>query len=81
MEMMEYKIPVRVTGLLSTKTEMKLSFKTGGIIKQINVKEGQTVAGGQLLAVLDLSEVSAQVNLARIGFEKSQRDLTRAGNL
>jgi RND family efflux transporter MFP subunit len=30
---------------------------------------------------LDLSEVSAQANQARIGLEKAQRDLTRAGNL
>ncbi len=62
-----YKIPVRATGLLSTTTEMKLSFKTGGIIKQINVREGRSVRRGEVLAVLDLSEVKAQVNQARIG--------------
>ena len=27
-ELLEYKVPVRATGLLATTTEMKLSFKT-----------------------------------------------------
>ena len=77
----EYKIPVRATGLLSTTTEMKLSFKTGGIIKQISAKEGRPVHRGDVLVVLDLSEVKAHVNQARIGLEKAERDLNRAQNL
>jgi len=77
----EYKIPVRATGALSTATEMKLSFKTGGIIKEIYVKEGRAVSRGEVLAELDLSEVKAQVSQARIGLEKAERDLNRARNL
>jgi RND family efflux transporter MFP subunit len=77
----EYKMPVRATGMLSTATEMKLSFKTGGIIGQINVREGTSVKRGEALAELDLSEIRAQVNQANIGLEKSRRDLTRARNL
>ena len=80
-KLIEYKVPVRATGLLGTTTEMKLSFKTGGIIKEIYVKEGRPVHRGDVLAVLDLSEVQAQVNQAKIGMEKAERDLTRAGNL
>jgi len=80
-ELREYKLPVRAAGMLSTTTEMKLGFKTGGIIKQVNAKEGAFVRRGDILAVLDLSEIDAQVNQARIGVEKAQRDLTRAGNL
>jgi RND family efflux transporter MFP subunit len=79
--MLEYKIPVRATGLLSTSTEMKLSFKTGGIISRLHVREGESVRKGEVLARLDLSEIQAQVNQARIGLEKAERDLTRAGNL
>jgi RND family efflux transporter MFP subunit len=60
---------------------MKLSFKTGGIIKQIYVREGESVERGKVLALLDLSEVKAQVNQARIGYNKSERDLRRAKNL
>ena len=80
-KMLEYKIPVIATGLLSTPTEMKLSFKTGGIISQLHVREGESVRQGEVLALLDLSEILAQVNQARIGQEKAARDLTRAGNL
>jgi len=80
-KILEYKIPVRATGLLGTTTQMKLSFKTGGIIKKINVKEGEEVRKGMILAILDLSEIQAQVNQAGIGFEKARRDLTRAKNL
>jgi RND family efflux transporter MFP subunit len=78
---LEYKIPVRVTGRLSTTTEMKLSFKTGGIVKQLLVRDGETVKRGDVLAKLDLSEIQAQALQADIGLDKARRDLRRAGNL
>jgi len=80
-EFKEYKIPVRAAGLLSTATEMKLSFKTGGIVKRLHVREGSAVKRGEVLVELDLSEIRAQVNQAHIGFEKASRELTRAKNL
>jgi len=79
--MLEYTNPVRATGFLGTTKEMKLSFKTGGILKRLPVKEGEKVSRGDVLAELDLSEIQAQVNQARIGLDKAERDLTRAGNL
>ena len=80
-EVREYKIPVRAVGMLSTTTEMKLGFKTGGIVRRVNTKEGASVKRGEVLAVLDLSEIDAQVNQARIGLDKAERDLNRARNL
>jgi len=80
-ELREYKLPVRAAGMLSTTTEMKLGFKTGGIVKEVNAKEGAFVKRGEVLAALDLSEINAQVNQARIGVEKAERDLNRARNL
>jgi len=80
-EFMEYKIPVRAIGMLGTMTEIKLSFKTGGIVREIRVKEGERVRRGDILAVLDLSEIRAQVDQAQIAMEKAGRDLTRAENL
>ncbi len=74
-------IPVHSTGLLSSAEEIKLSFKTGGIISEINVNEGEKVKKGQKLASLDLSEISSSVNQARNSWEKAQRDFTRAENL
>ena len=58
----EVAIPVRATGTLASKTELRLSFKTGGIIDEITVDEGRRVSEGQLLARLDLSEIDAQLN-------------------
>jgi RND family efflux transporter MFP subunit len=77
------RIPVTVTasGMLATRQEMKLSFKTGGIVRSVPVREGQTVAKGETLASLDLSEIQAQASQASVGFEKAQRDLDRAKNL
>jgi len=80
-EFLEYKTPVRVTGRLSTTTEMKLSFKTGGFVKKLNVREGESAKRGKVLAVLDLSEIQAQSVQANISLDKAQRDLKRAGNL
>jgi membrane fusion protein, multidrug efflux system len=74
-------IPVHSTGLLSSSEEIKLSFKTGGIVAGIPVKEGEIVKRGEIIAFLNLSEIDAQVNLADIGYDKAVRDYTRAENL
>ncbi len=77
----EISVPVRSSGYVAMSDEVKLSFKTGGIVARTYVKEGDAVKAGQLLAALNLSEINAQVNQAKIGFEKAQRDFTRAKNL
>jgi multidrug efflux system membrane fusion protein len=77
----QYQQPVRSSGILSTKTEVKLSFKTGGIVQRVNVRESQFVEKGAELASLDLSEISAHDNQARIALEKATRDFRRANNL
>lgn len=68
-------------GMLASKAESRPSFKTGGVINKIYVKEGDVVKAGQLLATLDMTEINAQVAQAQIGLEKSERDLKRAKNL
>ncbi|MCD4795679.1 MAG: efflux RND transporter periplasmic adaptor subunit [Candidatus Cloacimonetes bacterium] len=77
----EISIPVITGGKLASKKEMKLSFKTGGIVDKILVDEGSIVKEGQLLAKLNLSEIEAQVAQARSGFEKAKRDLDRIEKL
>lgn len=77
----EMVFPVHSSGKLSAKTEQRLSFKTGGIIKRIYVDEGQNVKKGQLLAELNLSEIKARVNLAEQAQGKAERDYKRARNL
>jgi membrane fusion protein, multidrug efflux system len=72
---------LRASGIVSSLSEARLSFKTGGIIARIFVKEGQTVAQGQLLATLNMTEISAQVQQANEGVLKAERDLKRVTNL
>jgi RND family efflux transporter MFP subunit len=69
---------INSSGVLSSKSEIKLAFKTGGLIKKIYVQEGQYVKAGQILAELDLSEINASVGQAQIGLAKAQRDFDRA---
>lgn len=76
-----YSLPIISSGLVSTETESKLSFKTGGIISRILVEEGQSVTKGQLLASLNLTEIDAQVSQAKNNLEKLKRDLERGNRL
>jgi membrane fusion protein, multidrug efflux system len=77
----DLSIPIQTSGILQAKDELYLSFKTGGIIKNIYVKEGQIVKKDQVLARLDLAEISAYKNQAQAAYEKAQRDFTRIENL
>lgn len=67
----EYQESIFATGKLSSKEEAKLSFKTGGIIKRIYVREGQSVKKGQLLAELEMDEIRAQTQQAELGKQQS----------
>ncbi|MCY7351458.1 MAG: efflux RND transporter periplasmic adaptor subunit [Cytophagaceae bacterium] len=73
--------PIKASGLVASETEARLSFKTGGIIQKMYVKEGDAVRKGQLLAVLNLTEINAQVQQATEALQKAERDLGRAKNL
>ena len=72
---------ISASGLVTSLQEARLSFKTGGIIEKIYVKEGQNVSKGQLLATLNLTEINAQVQQATESVNKSERDLKRVTNL
>jgi RND family efflux transporter MFP subunit len=74
-------IPVHSNGILVSREEMRLSFKTGGIISDIPVREGMRVKKGAVLASLDLSEMTASVLQAESAYSKALRDLERASNL
>lgn len=73
--------PVRVSGTVASLEEARLSFKIGGMVSRVFVKEGQAVRKGQLLAILDQTEIDAQVNQARYASEKSDRDMQRVKNM
>ncbi|NIJ54165.1 efflux RND transporter periplasmic adaptor subunit [Dyadobacter arcticus] len=72
---------VETSGLLGSENEARLSFKVGGIIKDILVKEGDKVRRGQVLATLNTTEVNAQMGQAEENFLKAKRDAQRIQNL
>ena len=73
--------PILTNGVITTREELKLSFKVSGIVRAIAVDEGQIVRAGQQLAVLELTEVDAQVEQARQLAAKAERDLARSSRL
>ncbi|MCX6303132.1 MAG: efflux RND transporter periplasmic adaptor subunit [Bacteroidia bacterium] len=77
----DVSISVHSSGILTSEEEIKLSFKTGGIVATINVKEGDNVKKGDIIAALNLAEINANVDMARNGYEKARRDWTRAKSL
>jgi multidrug efflux system membrane fusion protein len=76
-----FNAQLNYSGTMASTAEARLSFKNGGIISKIYVKEGDAVSRGQLLATLDQTEINAQVQQASQGAEKARRDATRAQNL
>lgn len=76
-ELTSEPIPIIASGMVGAKSELKLGFKTGGVIKRIYVDETQRVRKGQTLATLRTTEIDAQVRKAQKGVEKATRDLMR----
>lgn len=79
--MTDATVPVRVPAVLARKAEADLSFKVRGIVGAVNVRAGDTVAAGQVLACLQPDEIDAQVAQARSALEKAERDLARVEKL
>ena len=69
--------PVRASGLVATKDGWDLSFKVGGVVAAVAVREGERVTRGQVLARLDATELAAGVRQAREALDKARRDARR----
>ena len=72
---------IHTSGKFSTDNETILSFKNGGIVRQLLVKEGDYVLKGQLLARIDPTEIKAITQQADISVEKALRDYQRTKRL
>lgn len=72
---------IQVTGVIESDTEAKPSFKTGGVISRVYVKEGDHVKKGQIIARLDMTEIEAQATQAKFALDKATRDQQRIQNL
>jgi RND family efflux transporter MFP subunit len=69
---------LEVAGELIPYQEVELHAKVSGYIKHIYVDIGDHVRQGQVLAVLDIPELQAQVQGAKAGVLRSQQDVLRA---
>ena len=72
---------ITASGTFTTKDETLLSFKIGGVISKILVNEGDAIKAGQVLAALDLTEIQAGLNQAKLAYEKALRDQQRVERL
>ena len=66
----DLKLTVLATGQVVSSTDLNLSFKTSGVVERVNIKEGDKVFPGQILASLSqrdqfASLISARGNLAQ----------------
>jgi HlyD family secretion protein len=62
---------IRVSGNIEL-TDVELSFKIPGIVKEREVDEGESVAAGQVVARLDDSELVRQVSLGKAQVEEAE---------
>ncbi len=69
-----------VAGEFLPYQEVELHAKVAGYIKKINVDIGDRVHQGQVLAVLEIPELTAQLESANAGVRHSQEEITRAQN-
>jgi RND family efflux transporter MFP subunit len=63
-------------GRLEARRKASLEFQTAGRLAKINVSDGQRVAKGDVLAVLDTEETSLQLEQARLAYRKAELDLS-----
>lgn len=77
----DIKKTVLTTGQVVSSTDLDLSFQSSGVVKKINVKEGDQVTSGTVLAVLDQSSQSAALESARgaLTQAKANFEKTKAG--
>ncbi len=73
--------PVVAPGLLARTLEADLSFKTGGVVAEVNVRAGDDVRAGQVLGSLRMEELDAAVVQADSALVKARRDLERISTL
>ena len=69
-----------VAGEFLPYQEVELHAKVAGYIRNINVDIGDRVHKGQVLAVLEIPELVAQVQAAAAGVRHSQEEISRAQN-
>lgn len=64
-------------GTVAPASQVRLSFKNGGLLQKIQVKVGQDVAAGTVLAEVDSTDLQFQVTNAQTALDQAKTDLDR----
>jgi len=70
-----------INGRLAPSIETQLSFRNEGTLRSVEVRPGEKVHAGQILATLDSADLSAGIRKAREVLEQSRRNRSRAEDL
>jgi HlyD family secretion protein len=73
----DIKQTVLATGQVVSETDLSLSFKVSGVVAQVNVKEGQKVNRGQVLANLEQKDQIASLTQARGSLAQAQANFQK----
>jgi len=63
---------IEVQGAIETERDVLLNAESGGLIRSVNVKEGQRVSKGQVLVQIDAALVSSSINEVKTALEFAQ---------
>lgn len=63
---------IEVQGAIETERDVLLNAESGGLIRVVNVKEGQRVSKGQVLAQIDASLVTSSINEVKTALDFAQ---------
>lgn len=69
-----------LNGEISTTNDAQISAQTGGKIAFVSVKEGDSVQAGQVVAMLDATNLQSQASQARAALASAQAQLSQATN-
>jgi HlyD family secretion protein len=68
---------VSASGSIEPEAEVDMKFETGGMVKEVLVKQGQTITAGTVLARLDTGDLELQVRSAEIDLAQAQANLAK----
>jgi HlyD family secretion protein len=75
--MQDLQKTVLTTGTVVSSTDLDLSFQTTGVVTTLNVKEGDAVSSGEVLATLDQSNASAALQSAQGSLAQAQANYNK----
>ncbi|RKQ49797.1 RND family efflux transporter MFP subunit [Roseivirga pacifica] len=68
----DFELRVNASGILSAAQEVQVTFQTGGYLQELNIKNGQRVTAGQVLAQLENSKEVLALERAKASYASSK---------